>query len=318
MKGFSAFIKIILNFLLKFFISLQVLQARPNNCSNQHNPKEKRRQSAPPKLKETELTTTHKNKTKLDTDRSKKQQQQQAKEQITAISRLETSSKDAPLIHIIQELHNNCVISEVRVNKYKIESQQANRCNTKVQNSIRKPQISTEKSTSKKMPEPTAPPIDDKMYDFEYINEHFAYSTSPLNSSEGKSTRKRHKAGGRLLQKRLSHSPIQYKPRNLGNPPPKPPRSSSSQEDKTSISTLNSSSPSVKEAEKILDDFLRKKGYEVPGEKQLKHKEAKSTQTHAEILTEKPKKPTQTQANRRNNRKSYPMSEFFKVFTRRI
>lgn len=72
-------------------------------------------------------------------------------------------------------------------------------------------------------------------------------------------------AGGRLLQKRLSGGSVNFKTRDAQQPPPKPPRrSTQSLDDKFSLSSLSSTTPSVRDAERVLDEFLRKHGVQLP------------------------------------------------------
>lgn len=251
--------------------------------------------------------------------------------ELTAISRLETSAPDAPLIHIIQELHNNCVISEVRVNKHKLQAsrQQSQSLNT--------PQItksSSEKVTrtqmTRNMCEPTAPPIDswtaankpvkmkretfagpvlDKISEFDSISDAFEYST-PLTSSSKHtdSGRRRHKSGGRLLQKRLSLSSVHYRPRRSLQAPPKPPRTYFCLEEKSTVSSLSSTSPSLREAERILDEFLIRKGAMVrDAERQVENRNVKVDKA-SQVEMEK---VLYASDRRREHRKSCPTSKLY-------
>nr|XP_014094838.2 uncharacterized protein LOC106620750 [Bactrocera oleae] len=257
--------------------------------------------------------------------------------ELTAISRLETSAPDAPLIHIIQELHNNCVISEVRVNKHKLQAsrQQSQSLNT--------PQItksSSEKVTrtqmTRNMCEPTAPPIDswtaankpvkmkretfagpvlDKISEFDSISDAFEYST-PLTSSSKHtdSGRRRHKSGGRLLQKRLSLSSVHYRPRRSLQAPPKPPRTYFCLEEKSTVSSLSSTSPSLREAERILDEFLIRKGAMVrDAERQVENRNVKVDKA-SQVEMEK---VLYASDRRREHRKSCPTS-LAKATSRRL
>lgn len=113
------------------------------------------------------------------------------------------------------------------------------------------------------------------------------------------STERRHKAGGRLLQKRISNMHFSYKPRDLKEPPPKPPRNSLSLDDHSSLS-ITSTSPSVRQAERVVDEFLAKKGLT----------------TQSPLSVEKKTTPLlfkQMEHDKRYEkakRKSYPMSKF--------
>uniref|UniRef100_A0A0K8UBP1 Uncharacterized protein n=1 Tax=Bactrocera latifrons TaxID=174628 RepID=A0A0K8UBP1_BACLA len=252
--------------------------------------------------------------------------------ELTAISRLETSAPDAPLIHIIQELHNNCVISEVRVNKHKL---QASRQQSQSLNIPRITKSLSEKVTrtqmTRNMCEPTASPLDswntankpvkmkretfagpvlDKISEFDSISDAFAYST-PLTSSSKHtdSGRRRHKGGGRLLQKRLSLSSVHYRPRrSLQAPPPKPPRTYFCLEEKSTVSSLSSTSPSLREAERILDEFLIRKGVMVrDAEKQIEKRNGKVDKA-SQVEVEK---VLYASDRRRQQRKSCPTSKFY-------
>ncbi|XP_037805989.1 uncharacterized protein LOC119600043 [Lucilia sericata] len=199
--------------------------------------------------------------------------------QLTAISSLETGARDAPLIHIIQELRNNCVISKVRVNKHKIQpiksqnnlSSNGKNIHTATQKAAHfkdqkkqnKSDINHQRSFYRSASEkhiPTAPTL-----------EKLSELGSTLNADEIQSTpvetikkctqcsERRRSAGGQLLQKRLSNSQFTYKARNIKQAPPKPPRSSFILDDKYFRSS-DSTSPSVREAERVVDDFLKRKG----------------------------------------------------------
>uniref|UniRef100_A0A1A9WQI6 PH domain-containing protein n=1 Tax=Glossina brevipalpis TaxID=37001 RepID=A0A1A9WQI6_9MUSC len=183
----------------------------------------------------------------------------------TATSHLEASGKDEPLIHIIQELRDNCVISKVRVNKHKVPGNHRSgsgrgamlSTGNKGVNFISIEPSKTPRGTSHRAPldphTPTAPPL-------EKISEHETPGT--VMSSLNGSIRQRHKAGGKLLKKRLSNSTQRsYKSHNIHEPPPKPPRSSLSLDDKSSAFTFTSTSSSVREAERVVDEFLAKRGY---------------------------------------------------------
>ncbi|TMW50617.1 hypothetical protein DOY81_004306 [Sarcophaga bullata] len=180
--------------------------------------------------------------------------------QMKAISRLETSARDAPLVHITQELRNNCVISEVRVNKDKINSSLLCAKRKNVDNCK---QFSYSIQGTLK---PTAPSLEQILEDKNQKKpEDNKNTTSVLDKSmqyiECKA--RRSNFGGLLLKKRMIHSDFNYKPRNPINPPPKPPRNSVCSEGKYSSSSESTSS--VKEAEKILDEFLAKNGIQATG-----------------------------------------------------
>lgn len=190
------------------------------------------------------------------------------KNNLTAISRLKTSHKDAPLIHIIQELRDNCVISEVRINKEKLQKNQLFKCCPINGDSILKAADKIQKTSSKRIPnepqEPTAPAWE-KVADLE-MSQNDCLLSSPLEiiSSKNKGhTKRRNIAGGRLLQKRLSKSNFSFKPPDTKEPPAKPPRSSMSFEENLSTSTATTSL-SVREAERVVDNFLVAKGYTIP------------------------------------------------------
>lgn len=251
--------------------------------------------------------------------------------ELTAISRLETSAPDAPLIHIIQELHNNCVISEVRVNKHKL---QASRPQSQSLNTGQTIKSSSEKVThshiTRNMCEPTAPPLNswtvankpvkmkkemfdglvlDKINELDSISDTFAYST-PLTSSSKHtdSGRRRHKGGGRLLQKRLSLSSVHYRPRRSLQAPPKPPRTYLCLEEKSTMSSLSSTSPSLREAERILDEFLIKKGAMVKDAEKKVEKLSGKIDKASQVEMEK---VLYASDRRREQRKSCPTSKFY-------
>lgn len=176
-----------------------------------------------------------------------------------AISRLETSARDAPLIHITQELRNNCVISEVKVNRDKINSSLLY-TNRKSINNCK--QFS---SSIRSNPEPSAPSLEKILEGINQEKPGDKNTTSVLDKSMLYMACKtsRRNLGGLLLKKRMTHSDFNYKPRNPINPPPKPPRNSVCSEGKYSSSSETTSS--VKDAEKILDEFLAKNGFEATG-----------------------------------------------------
>ncbi|XP_055918963.1 uncharacterized protein LOC129951002 [Eupeodes corollae] len=189
---------------------------------------------------------------------------------VIAISKLKDSSRNskAPLIHIIQEIHNNCVVSEVRVNKHKInhKSPPSKKQMTAEQTIIN----GTEDIPNKK---PHSNTYVDRVSEIDSLTEEFQQSS--LNTS----SRSSDKNGGRLLKKRLSSTRIEYKPRNHLTPPRKPPRNilvANGSRKRASTSTASS----IRDAEKILDNFLREKGIPIP---KLAQKE-------------------------KNNRKSFPLS----------
>lgn len=172
---------------------------------------------------------------------------------IKAISTLEEDlNSDAPMIHIIQQIHNNCVISEVRVNKSHFRGSD-----------------SIPRSNRKSCP--AAVNVIEEVS--ETIEEEVAVSSEPQ-------TPKRHsERAGKLLEKRLSYSAGQKeKPKKSyqtdifstlpkGTPPPKPPRSARSLlSNSRSSDTLDDSSQtsSLRNAERLLDKFLKSNGYEIP------------------------------------------------------
>uniref|UniRef100_A0A1B0GBQ3 Uncharacterized protein n=1 Tax=Glossina morsitans morsitans TaxID=37546 RepID=A0A1B0GBQ3_GLOMM len=228
----------------------------------------------------------------------------------TATSHLEASGKDEPLIHIIQELRGNCVISKVRVNKHKVPGNQHSVKNTtrSIESKEAKfipiePRPKTQKGTSHRAPfephTPTAPPL-------EKISER----ETPVTVTSGLTgrTQRRHKSGGVLLKKRLSSTAQRnYKSHNINEPPPKPPRSSVSFEEKSSAVTFTSTSSSVREAERVVDEFLAKRGY-VYGTSSNKKESTK-------IIRKKVVKPTRSQQMLTNNnccsdnQKSDPLSK---------
>ncbi|XP_037940787.1 uncharacterized protein LOC119673801 isoform X2 [Teleopsis dalmanni] len=180
---------------------------------------------------------------------------------LTAFSRLETTTNDEPLIHIIQELHNNCVISEVRVNKEKALTQ-----GSYSQPESKKITLKGEVNKTSPVKEwckPTAPPLE-KITENDSISDTSTYVSALDKTIKcDECTHRKHKAAGRLLQKRLSATSGQIKPRNIKEPPPKPPRSSIGFEHKDSVSSLVSTSPSVREAELIVDKFLVSRGVKI-------------------------------------------------------
>ncbi|XP_017488709.1 PREDICTED: uncharacterized protein LOC108376957 [Rhagoletis zephyria] len=248
--------------------------------------------------------------------------------ELTAISRLETSAADAPLIHIIQELHNNCVISEVRVNKHKLQTNSQTVENSNVGQAFKlSPQKQTKPHSTRLVHEPTAPPLEsftlakkqaqskrdtfhgpvlDKISELDSLSDAFTFST-PLTSSSKHtdSGRRRHKAGGRLLQKRLSLSSVHSKPRRSLQAPPKPPRSYMCVEETSAVSSLSSTSPSLREAERILDEFLIRKGAMV---REAEKKAAKGAEKVNKAAQVDMKKMVYATERRREQRKSCPSS----------
>lgn len=196
---------------------------------------------------------------------------------LTAVSSLRAVGDNAPLIHIIQELRDNCVISEVRVNRDKLSGIKQPTSTTTTKRSSLKPSSKLKVAAPKMRQteavdyQPTAPVLSN-------ISEH----ETPLEESEQAllteqtslaggslhSTRRssrRSSSGGRLLQKRLSQGQVNFKTHDMEKPPPKPPRrSTQSLDDKFSLSSLTSTTPSVREAERVLDEFLRKHGVQLP------------------------------------------------------
>ncbi|KAH8372058.1 hypothetical protein KR093_009876, partial [Drosophila rubida] len=209
---------------------------------------------------------------------------------LTAVSSLRAVGDDAPLIHIIQELRDNCVISEVRVNKQKLPSSGNSTTASSVATSKPVPKMPKTERIEYKA---TAPPLsniseqetpqDDES--FEFRTEATSLAGESFHSSRRKS-RRSSSGGGRLLQKRLSSGgQVNFKPRNVEQPPPKPPRrSTQSLDGKESLSSLTSTTPSVRDAERVLDEFLRKHGVQLP-----------STKAEKSI-------------NTKINRKSYPLA----------
>lgn len=223
--------------------------------------------------------------------------------QLTAISSLETSPIDAPLIHIIQELRGNCVISKVKVNKHKIQANQ-NKQSLQQKNIQFKDQRTEIKSNQKKsfdqtMPElytPTAPTLE-KCGDLKTPD----FKSSQLKNSKkcSECCERRRNGGGQLLQKRLSTTHFSYKPRNTKEAPPKPPRSTRNYNDQCCGSSESTSS-SVREAERVVDDFLKKKGYRIT--------ECDNAKTKDDIE----KKSERTKPSKKlysDKRKSYPLSK---------
>lgn len=175
------------------------------------------------------------------------------------------AGEDEPLIHIIQELHDNCVVSEVRVNRHKL-SDSSSRCRHRSTQREPTKMLSYEPIAYK----PSAPVlsnISEQESAVEQDQEKEELATEPPSRRSSRS-RRSSGAGGRLLQKRLSQGQVSFKARNSQLPPPKPPRRiSQSLDGKLSQSSLTSTNPSVREAERVLDEFLRKRGVQVPTSK---------------------------------------------------
>lgn len=191
---------------------------------------------------------------------------------LTAVSSLRAVGDDAPLIHIIQELRDNCVISEVRVNKQKLPSARCSTSSSKSASLKQRKAIPNMQKTEHIEYKPTAPAlsnISEHETPLEECDDFQTEATSlagvSLQSARCKS-RRSSSGGGRLLQKRLSSGgQVNFKPRDVEQPPPKPPRrSAQSLDGKTSLSSLTSTTASVRDAERILDEFLAKHGVQLP------------------------------------------------------
>ncbi|XP_034479735.1 uncharacterized protein LOC117785674 [Drosophila innubila] len=194
---------------------------------------------------------------------------------LTAFSSLRAVGDDAPLIHIIQELRDNCVISEVRVNKQKLPSTGCSTSSSKLASSKQKKTLPKMQKTERIEYKPTAPAlsnISEQETPLEECDDFQLEATSlagdSLHSTRRKS-RRSSSGGGRLLQKRLSSGgQVNFKPRDVEQPPPKPPRrSTQSLDGKTSLSSLTSTTASVRDAERVLDEFLAKHGVQLPTSK---------------------------------------------------
>ncbi|KAH8272947.1 hypothetical protein KR018_012255, partial [Drosophila ironensis] len=171
---------------------------------------------------------------------------------LTAVSRLSAANEaDAPLIHIIQELRDNCVVSEVRVNRQKLPEKQPS---CRFSSSLGK--ASKMQAYEALAFQPSAPVLSN-------ISEQDSAVEEKEETSERRTSRSRRSSsgGGRLLQKRLSQGQLNFKARDSQLPPKKPPRRSNQSLDGKSLTSTN---PSVREAERVLDDFLRKHGIPVP------------------------------------------------------
>ncbi|BFG06263.1 uncharacterized protein DMAD_04805 [Drosophila madeirensis] len=203
---------------------------------------------------------------------------------LTAVSSICAVGDDAPLIHIIQELRDNCVVSEVRVNRQKL---QGSSCQSR-SSPVKTAKVQAHEPIAYR---PTAPALSIISEQESAVEEEPQTARTEATSmpSARPSTRSRRSsgAGGRLLQKRLSQGLVNFKTRDAEQPPPKPPRRScQSLDEKLSLSSLASTTPSVREAERVLDEFLRQRGVPVP-----------SSSNHS------PRK------EKKSKRKSYPMAE---------
>lgn len=220
-----------------------------------------------------------------------------ATDAVMAISRLEISDKDAPMIHIIQEWRDQCVYSEVRVNKYKIEgraqrlagntpvtAQRARKkscVSYKIKEDSDKRYFSSTDSCkeNKKLSQgipldvhtPTAPTLEKIIgqengveYNANCINNGRHVSQSKLQPI---GVKYRHLYGGRLLQKRLLTAALIRGERNLKSnklTPPKTLKTGTNLWRDASVSSTTSTSTSVREAEQVIDQFLLMHGYKVP------------------------------------------------------
>ncbi|XP_017073023.1 uncharacterized protein LOC108109137 [Drosophila eugracilis] len=214
---------------------------KQNNLGSHRQQADKRRQSEPANIKSSFKTP------------------------LTAVSRLRAvGGDDEPLIHIIQELHENCVVSEVRVNRQKL-SATGSICRHKNSQTMRE---STKTQSYEPIAyKPSAPVLSNISEQESAVEEEQEKEVMAAEPSCRMSSRSRRSsgAGGRLLQKRLSQGQVSFKARDSQLPPPKPPRrSSQSLDGKQSQTSLTSTNPSVREAERVLDEFLRKRGVQVP------------------------------------------------------
>lgn len=205
---------------------------------------------------------------------SSQKSQAPARPPLTAVSSLRAAvGEDAPLIHIIQELRDNCVISEVRVNREKMPKGK-NSCSSKVPTTTKR---RAPQPTECIEYQPTAPALSNISEQETPLEEcchemmekeppaSLAGDSQVTSKSRRSSRRSSSGAGGRLLQKRLSGGSVNFKTRDAQQPPPKPPRrSTQSLDDKFSLSSLSSTTPSVRDAERVLDEFLRKHGVQLP------------------------------------------------------
>lgn len=203
------------------------------------------------------------------------QKQQTVARPLSAVSSLRAVGDDAPLIHIIQELRDNCVISEVRVNREKLPTSKS--CSKLATCTKRKaPQPKPQRTNKCIEYKPTAPALSNISEHETALEEYhemdgdeptasLAGDSQVTSKSRRSSRRSSSGAGGRLLQKRLSNGLVNFKTRDAQQPPPKPPRrSTQSLDEKFSLSSLTSTTPSVRDAERVLDEFLRKHGVQLP------------------------------------------------------
>lgn len=217
------------------------------------------------------------------------QKQQTGARPLTAVSSLRAVGDDAPLIHIIQELRDNCVISEVRVNREKLPtgkscSKVATCCATSTKRKAPQPKPQRSECIEYK---PTAPALSNisehetPLEEYHEMDDNeptasLAGDSQVTSKSRRSSRRSSSGAGGRLLQKRLSNGMVNFKTRDAQQPPPKPPRrSTQSLDEKFSLSSLTSTTPSVRDAERVLDEFLRKHGVQLPGSAAAKSQKSK-------------------------------------------
>ncbi|KQS63051.1 uncharacterized protein Dere_GG20008, isoform B [Drosophila erecta] len=212
---------------------------------------------------------------------------------LTAVSRLRAvAGEDEPLIHIIQELHDNCVVSEVRVNRQKL-SDSGSRCRHRSTQPTRETtKMLSYEPIAYKPSAPVLSNISEQESAVDEEHEKEGLTTEPPSRRSSRS-RRSSGAGGRLLQKRLSQGQVSFKARDSQLPPPKPPRrSSQSLDGKLSQSSLTSTNPSVREAERVLDEFLRKRGVQVPVSKlEPSRKKDNKRRSFPMAEVEKPRNP---------------------------
>lgn len=214
------------------------------------------------------------------------QKQQTVARPLSAVSSLRAVGDDAPLIHIIQELRDNCVISEVRVNREKLPTGKS--CSKVATCTKRKaPQPKPQRTKECIEYKPTAPALSNISEHETPLEEYhemdgdeptasLAGDSQVTSKSRRSSRRSSSGAGGRLLQKRLSNGLVNFKTRDAQQPPPKPPRrSTQSLDEKFSLSSLTSTTPSVRDAERVLDEFLRKHGVQLPSSAAAKSQKSK-------------------------------------------
>ncbi|XP_017040672.1 uncharacterized protein LOC108087678 [Drosophila ficusphila] len=212
---------------------------------------------------------------------------------LTAVSRLSAvRGDDEPLIHIIQELHANCVVSEVRVNRQKLPvSGSSSSCRHRSSHTVKSAtKMQSYEPIAYKPSAPVLSNISEQESAIEEEQEKEVLATEPSSRRSSRS-RRSSGAGGRLLQKRLSQGLVSFKARDSQQPPPKPPRrSSQSLDGKLSQSSLTSTNPSVREAERVLDEFLRKRGVQVPVSKlDFSRKKDSQRRSYPMAEVEKPK-----------------------------